>query len=171
MSLDSNHFLRLSSDMFMSSYIRFWSIVFEVLCAPTDAVKSETMYRRWWDVTIAGPLRCPLWCRLVTVPTAVYSLHSLAQPAHFCLNGRSANPETPKLAERYFRSRIWWQILKREAQVPIRVSYNHTSISLSFGDIRVWQTDRRTTRTVTIDVRLIMARQLILRVRALLARG
>jgi len=38
------------------------------------------------------------------------------------LNGRSADPETPKMAERYFRPQIWWLILNRETRIPIRVS-------------------------------------------------
>jgi len=27
------------------------------------------MYHPLWDVMVAGPARCPVWCRLVTVPT------------------------------------------------------------------------------------------------------
>jgi len=29
----------------------------------------KTRYRPRWEVTIAGPPRCPVWCQLVTVPT------------------------------------------------------------------------------------------------------
>jgi len=36
--------------------------------------------------------------------------------------GQSADPRTPRMAEPYFRLRIWWQILSREARIPIRVS-------------------------------------------------
>jgi len=46
---------------------------------------------------------------VVTVPTGPFAIFTIAQPAHFCLSGRSANPETPKMAEPYFRSQIWWQ--------------------------------------------------------------
>jgi len=49
-------------------------------------------------------------------------IHSLGKLPHFCLNGQSSNPETPKIAKPYFRSRSWWQILNREARIPIRVS-------------------------------------------------
>jgi len=28
-----------------------------------------TRYPQLWDVTIVGPPWCPVWCRLVTVPT------------------------------------------------------------------------------------------------------
>jgi len=59
----------------------------------------------------------------------------------------------PKMAEPYFRSRIWQQILNREARIPIPVSSSHMSISLSFGDIFVWQgynqTNRQTTWTMS----------------------
>jgi len=40
-----------------------------------------TRYRPLWDVTIAGPPRCPVWCRLVTVPL-IQLLQSQSQPAH-----------------------------------------------------------------------------------------
>jgi len=32
-----------------------------------------TSYRPLWDVTIAGPPRCPEWCRLVTVPIYLFA--------------------------------------------------------------------------------------------------
>jgi len=56
--------------------------------------------------------------RLVTVPTDPFTRPT----AHFCLNGRSTNPETPKMGKLYFRSLILWQILNQQAQFPIRVS-------------------------------------------------
>jgi len=34
-----------------------------------SSVSEETRYHPLWDVTIAVPPRCPVWCRLVTVPT------------------------------------------------------------------------------------------------------
>jgi len=117
-------------------------------------------------VTIAGPPRCLVWLilfffqwscayddvhdvhdetgsagqvsRLVTVSTDPFTRLTV----HFCLNGRSANPKTPKMAEPYFRSQIWWQILNLQARILIQFPSNHMSISLSFGYIRVWQTDR-----------------------------
>jgi len=33
----------------------------------------STRYRPLWDVMIAGPPQCPVWCRLVTVPTDLFS--------------------------------------------------------------------------------------------------
>jgi len=56
----------------------------------------KARYRPLWDVTIAA--RHGAEGRLFLL---IHSLHSLAQLAHFCLNGRSANPETPKMAEPY----------------------------------------------------------------------
>jgi len=35
---------------------------------------------------------------------------------------RKGDPETPKMAEPYLQSQIWWQILNREARIPIWVS-------------------------------------------------
>jgi len=39
----------------------------------------------------------------------IHSLALLDQPVHFCLNRRIAKPETPKMAEPYYRSRTWWK--------------------------------------------------------------
>jgi len=52
----------------------------------------------------------------------IHLLQSLAQPAHFCPNGRSVDPETPEIAKLYSWLQIWWQILNWEAQVPIHIS-------------------------------------------------
>jgi len=60
------------------------------------------------------------------------------------MNGRSANPESTKMADPYFPSWIWWQIVNREARFPIELPSNHRSISLSFEYIHVWQTDGQT---------------------------
>jgi len=74
-------------------------------------------------------------------------IHSLGQLPHFSLNGRSANPETPKkwrnrTSDRESDGRFWIG----ESSFLFEFSSSHTSISLSFGDIRVSQTDRQTDR-------------------------
>jgi len=85
----------------------------------TEAARANrTRYRLLWDMTIAGLPQCPVWSRLVTAPTDPFT----SPLGPFLLNGRSADPETPKMVEPYFRLRIWWQILNREAQVPICIS-------------------------------------------------
>jgi len=38
-------------------------------CTDGKTRNERKSYRLLWDVTIAGPPRCPVWCRLVTVPT------------------------------------------------------------------------------------------------------
>jgi len=47
-----------------------------------------------------------------------------------------------KIAEPYFWSRIWWQILHREDGFLFEFHSSHKSISRSFGGVRVWH--RRT---------------------------
>jgi len=57
---------------------------------------------------------------LATVPSLI--VFSFSEPtAHFSLNGQSANLETPKIVELYFRSQIWWQIPNQETRIPIRI--------------------------------------------------
>jgi len=34
-------------------------------------------YRPLWDVTIAGPPLCPVWCQLVTVPTDPFTTFTI----------------------------------------------------------------------------------------------
>jgi len=63
----------------------------------------------------AVPVECLDWWLLPQI-------YSLSQLPHCCLNGWSANPETPKMVELYFRSQIWWQILNMKAHIPIQVS-------------------------------------------------
>jgi len=51
-----------------------WPLVFRLILWPMNKFMIlneyvKTRYRPLWDVTIADPPRCPLWCRLVTVPT------------------------------------------------------------------------------------------------------
>jgi len=87
-------------------------------------------------------------------------IHSQIQPAHFCLNGQSANPETPKMAEPYFRLQIDGRFRIWKPKFLVAFHSNHRSMSLSFGDIRMWQTDRRTTRTIPIVGPHIVAGQL-----------
>jgi len=65
-------------------------------------------------------------------------------------HGRSGDPEAPKMAELYFRSRVWLKILTGKPRFLIKFPSNHRSILLSFGYIRVWHTDGRSTRTITI---------------------
>jgi len=45
-------------------------------CNGTERLRFDivsTRYRPLWDVTIAGSPRCPVWCRLVTVPTDLFT--------------------------------------------------------------------------------------------------
>jgi len=44
-----------------------------------SSVIRDSSYCSLWDVTIAVPLRCPVWCRLVTVPTDPFT--TLKRPA------------------------------------------------------------------------------------------
>jgi len=53
----------------------------------------HTMYRPSWDVTIAGPPRCPVWCRLATVPTDPFT--TFTRPTGPFLS-EWANRETPQ---------------------------------------------------------------------------
>jgi len=105
----------------------------------------------------AVPVECLDWWLFTLI-------HSLGQLSHFCLNGWTANPETPKMAQPYFQSWIRWQILNRKAQIPIRVSQ---TIRLSRLVSEIFARDRRTDRqvcTITIAVPHIAANQLINRI-------
>jgi len=63
---------------------------------------------------------------------------------HFCLSGRSANPETPKMAEPTSDRESDGRFRIGKAGFLFEFPSNNTSISLSFEDIRVWQTDGQT---------------------------
>jgi len=118
-------------------------------------------YRPLCDVTIDGPPWCPVWCRLVTVLTDPLTTFT-RQTAHFGLNGRrSATQKHPKwqncTSDRESDGRFW---IGRPGFV-FEFPSNYMSISLSLGDIRVRQTDRRTTRSITIAGPHIVAGEII----------
>jgi len=79
---------------------------------------------------IADPPRCPVWCRLVTVPTDPFTSPTgpfLSEYAK-CQRGNTQNGGTVLLIEN----------LMADSESESRVSYScHMFISLSFGDIRV----------------------------------
>jgi len=108
--------------------------------------KTKTTYYPLWEVTIAGFPRCPVWSRLVTVPTD--PLTTFTSPTGpFLSEWAKCQPGNIQDGETYFRSRIWWQMLNVEAKFVFEFLSNDMFISLSFGDIRMWLTDRRTDNT------------------------
>jgi len=60
---------------------------------------SEAVHTTMYTMKQAVPVECLDWWLFPLI-------HSLGQLPHFYLNGWSANPETPKMAEPYFQSRI-----------------------------------------------------------------
>jgi len=99
-----------------------------------------------------GPPRCPVWCRLVTVPPNQFTTFTrptgpfLSELAK-CQPGNTQNGGTVWCtSDRKSDGRFWiWK-----PGFLFEFSSSHMFISLSFGDIRVWQTDRRTARAITI---------------------
>jgi len=103
---------------------------------------NRTIYTRHhplWDVMIAGLPRCPVWCLLVTVPTDPFTTFTRPTavwigevPTWNTQNGGTILPIANPLAD---------------SELVSPVSYSSflvtTGLSLSFGDIRVWQTDRQ----------------------------
>jgi len=63
--------------------------------------------------------------------------HSLTKVHHYCHHRLSADPETPKMAEPYFQSRIWCRFWISKAGFLFEFPTNYTSISLSFGMVTV----------------------------------
>jgi len=57
--------------------VNFFRFLWRSYRAPTYGIKS---YRPLLDVTIAGPPRCPVWCRLVTVPTFPFTTFTRPYP-------------------------------------------------------------------------------------------
>jgi len=90
-------------------------------CMHADAMKNKVSSIMWrddsWAVRHGAQCGADWW-----LFPLIHLLDSQGQPAHFGLNGRSANLETPKMAEPYFRSWMWWQILNWEAKDSIRIS-------------------------------------------------
>jgi len=64
-------------------------------------------------VTIAGRPRCPLWCRLVTVPTDPFTTLTRPTGPFSDRIGKVPTRKHPKWRNR-------WQILNRKARIPIR---------------------------------------------------
>jgi len=127
-----------------------------------------TRYHPRWEGMIAGPwqlrpmsslfscfflsvklcirrcTRCTQWnrqcgqvSRLATVPTDPFTRPT----THFCLNGWSANPVTPKWRSRTSDCKSDSRFWIGKPGFLLEFPSNHTSISLSFKDIRMWQTD------------------------------
>jgi len=48
----------------------------------------KSRYRPWWDVTIAGPPRCPVWCRLTAMPIAISQAPRHYVVKYLCNNSR-----------------------------------------------------------------------------------
>jgi len=77
-------------------------------------------YRPLLDVTIAGPPRCPVWCRLCG------TVYQRKQPGN-TENGTIVLPIPDLMVESESGS--------PDSHSSSKVTNNHTSISLSFGDI------------------------------------
>jgi len=110
--------------------------------------ESKTRYHPLWDVMIPGLPQCPVWCRLYS------TVYQRKWPGHPKLQNRTSDPES--------NGRLWIGKPRFLFEFPS----NHMSISLSFEDIRMWQTDRwtdgRITWTITIAGPHIVAGQLII---------
>jgi len=101
----------------------------------------KTRYRPLWDVTIAGPPRCLVWCRLVTVSTDPFT--TFTSPTNpFLSEWVKWQRKHPKWQNRTFDresdGRFW---IGKPKFLSIAFHSNHRSISLSIGDIHLWQTD------------------------------
>jgi len=104
-----------------------------------------TRYRLLWDVTTAGPPRCPVWCRLVTVPTDPFTTFTsptgpfLSEWAK-CQPGNTQNGGTilPIL------------YLMEDSESGNPSSYSHFIVTIGLSHLVLemiacdWQTDRRT---------------------------
>jgi len=88
-----------------------------------------------------------------TVPSVVLSLRYGLSEKAIGKHPKWRNHTTDRESD----GRFWIEKPGYQFELPS----NHTSISFSFGDIRVWQTDRRTTRTISIAGPHIVAGQLI----------
>jgi len=111
----------------------------------------KTRYRPLWEVTIAGPPRYPVWCRLVTVPTDPFT--TFARPTGPFMSEWDPTRKYPNWRNRTSDlesdRRFWMGFWIEKPGFLFEFPCNHVSISLSFGDIRVWQTngDRQTDNT------------------------
>jgi len=103
-----------------------------------------------WPATVPRVMPtgdCSLWSIHYTM-----QLHSLAEPAVFCLNGRSANPETPKMAKPVLP--IVNLMAGSESGSPVSYSSFLVTICLARLVLEIFacerQTDGQTTQTITI---------------------
>jgi len=112
----SNLRLRL---VFITSHLL--QIFHTCMCITSNA----TRYRPLWDVTIAGPPPCPVWC-LTAAPIAI----------------SQAPPNRVSPCHGFFHTADG-RFLIGKPKFLFACHSNHRSILLSFWDIRAWQTDRR----------------------------
>jgi len=116
-----------------------WKLQFKqtkYICSPRTAIKFSMLPS---VEKVCPPLMYTMYTTKQAVPVECLDwwlfplIHSLGQQPHFCLNGWSANPVTPKMVEPYLQSWTWQHLIEFPS--------NRTSISLTFEDIRMWQTD------------------------------
>jgi len=104
-----------------------------------------TRYSPWRDVTTAGPPRCPVWCRLVTVPTDPATTFTSPTGPFLSESAKCQPGKHPEWRNRTSDCESNGRFWTGNPKFLFAFHSNRTSISLSFGDIRVWQTDGRNT--------------------------
>jgi len=98
----------------------------------------QKRYRPLRDMTIAGQPRCPVWCWLVTVPTDPDTTFTwptcpfLSESAKCSQNGGTVLPIANLMVESESGSPSFY------SHFIVTVGL---SVLLSFGDVRIWQTD------------------------------
>jgi len=104
--------------------------------------RAITRYCLLWHVTIAGLPRCPVWCQLVTVTTDPFTTFTRST-GPFLYEWAKCQPRNTQNSGTVFP--IVNLMADSESGSPFLFKFhsNHRSISLSFGDIHVWQTDRQ----------------------------
>jgi len=123
--------------------------------------KPKTRHHPIWDLTIAGPPQCPVWCWLVTVPTDPFSTFTSptdpflsewakCQPGNN-QNGRTVLPITNLMADSELGSPVSY------SRFVVTICLSHL-VSDIFAHDR--QTDKWTTRTITTAGPHIVAGQL-----------